>query len=191
MTQRLCALCSTAVQSMPNSSPSPECFCQRYFGSLSTVTQCYQVKPCICLNVGGGFSNNMLCHLILFILQLSGRLLCLLLHSPRALCFYGPLGEEDAHVQLGIVPDQQHITGWNCADRIGLFYQKQVSAEDSLIAALSLVHCSSFTLAHPSCPYLLESESYNCFAARGQREEGGKLYVYFQQSCFPIMLYEK
>jgi len=42
------------------------------------------------------------------------------------------------------------------------------SAEDSLVVALSLVHCSSFTLAHPrSQPYLLESECYNSFAARG------------------------
>lgn len=59
---------------------------------------------------GGFSSNSVLCHLTLFILQLCGRLSCLWLHSPRAPCVCGPLGEEGAHSQLGIIPDQQQVT---------------------------------------------------------------------------------
>lgn len=52
MTERLCALRGTAVQSTPNSSPSPESFCQRHSVSLSTIAfLVVSVKTCICLNV--------------------------------------------------------------------------------------------------------------------------------------------
>lgn len=78
------------------------------------MAYCYHVKTCIYLNVRVFCSNKALCYLTLLILQLVGRLLCLLLHSLSPLCFCGPLGEEDAHIWLGIVPEQQHITGWNC-----------------------------------------------------------------------------
>lgn len=71
MTERLCALRGTAVQSTPNSSPSPESFCQRHSVSLSTIAfLVLSVKTCICLNVlFFPPSNKVLCHRMLFIVQ--------------------------------------------------------------------------------------------------------------------------
>lgn len=119
----------------------------------------------------GGFSSNKgLCHLTLFIPQLTRRLLCLLLHSLRALCLWATQAEGPLRTAGDHPRSAAHYRMELCRLSWALL-SKGVSVEDSLIAALSLVHCSSFTLAHPRThPYLLESECYSSLAARGRRE---------------------